>query len=70
MTLLKYENSDVIEKILKHPIIECVPDEHTLIGGDWVVKGYKEESLKYIECPICKTKIKITKNKFEPIDIE
>ena len=68
MALLKYESSDVIETIIKHPIIECEPDEHTLIGGTWVVKGYKKESQKYIECPICKTKIKINKNKFKPIE--
>jgi hypothetical protein len=57
MAILKYESSDVINRIVKHPIIEFEPDEHILLGGCWVVNGYEEVSQKYIECPICKTKI-------------
>ena len=62
MSILEYESSDVIETIIKHPIIDIEPDDDILLGATCVTKGYKVESLKYIECPNCKTKIILDKS--------
>jgi DNA-directed RNA polymerase subunit RPC12/RpoP len=51
MAKLEYESSDVIKIFTKYPNIEIEPDD------DILVNGYEEVSQKYIECPICKTKI-------------
>ena len=59
MAKLEYESSDVIQTITKYPNIEFEPDDSILIGGSWVVHGYVEVVKKYIECPNCKTKIKL-----------
>lgn len=59
MTNLEYESSDVKEIVEKYPDIEFEPDRYSLLGGAWIVKGYEEVVKKYIECPICKTKIKL-----------
>jgi DNA-directed RNA polymerase subunit RPC12/RpoP len=56
MAKLEYESSDVIKTITKYPNIEIEPDDDILLGFK-IVNGYKEVSQKYIECPICKTKI-------------
>ena len=55
MSILEYENSDVIETIIKCSIFE--DDDFTRVTND-----YKEESLKYIECPNCKRKIILDKS--------
>lgn len=68
MAILKYESSDVIETIIKHPIIEFESDDKIFLGGTWKVKGYEDVPQKYIECPNCKTKILINKNNFEPME--
>ena len=59
MARLEYESSDVIRVVSKYPNIEFEPDDNILIGGRWVTSGYVEVVDKYIECPICKTKIKL-----------
>ena len=59
MAKLEYESSDVIQTVKKYPNIEFVPDDSTLIGSRWVVNGYVEVVNKHIECPICKSKIKL-----------
>lgn len=59
MTNLEYESSDVKEIVEKYPNIEFEPARHSLLGGAWVVKGYDEVVKKYIDCPICKTKIRL-----------
>jgi hypothetical protein len=59
MTNLEYESSDIKEIVEKYPDIEFECDCYSLLGGAWVVKGYEEVVKKYIECPICKTKIKL-----------
>lgn len=59
MTNLEYESSDVIETITTYPNIEVEPDDRALISVKCVVNGYKEVVKKYIECPICKTKIRL-----------
>lgn len=55
MARLEYETSDVIETIT--PNIEFKPDDKILLGCDCVVNGHVVK--KYIECPICKTKIRL-----------
>ena len=67
MSILEYESSDVIETIIKYPIIEFEPDDKILLGGTWVVKGYEDEPQKYIECPNCKTKIILDKSHGIPL---
>lgn len=62
MTKIEYESSDVIQTTTKYPNIEFEPDDRfgsLLIEGNWVVNGYVEVVDKHIECPICKTKIKL-----------
>ena len=59
MAKLEYESSDVMQTVTKHPNVEFEPDESIILGGNWVVTGYEEVVQKYIECPICKTKIKL-----------
>lgn len=59
MAKLEYESSDIIQIIDKHPNIEFESDDKSLLGGAWVVNGYEEVVKKYIECPICKTKIRL-----------
>lgn len=59
MTKLEYESSDVIETINKYPNIEFEPNDSILLGGSWVVNGHVEVVKKYIECPNCKTKIRL-----------
>lgn len=59
MAKLEYESSDVIKTITKYPNIEFEPDDSILIGGSWVVNGHVTVVDKYIECPNCKTKIKL-----------
>ena len=59
MAKLEYESSDVIQTDVKYPNIEFEPDDSILIGGSWVVNGYVEVVKKYIECPNCKTEIKL-----------
>lgn len=59
MAKLEYESSDVIQTVTKYPNIEFEPDNSILLGGSWVVNGYVESVKKYIECPICKTEIKL-----------
>lgn len=59
MTKLEYESSDVIQTVSKYPNIEFEPDDSLLLGGSWVVNGYVEVVKKYIECPNCKTEIKL-----------
>lgn len=59
MAKLEYESSDVIKTVTKYPNIEFEPDDSILIGGSWVVNDYVEDVEKYIECPNCKTKIKL-----------
>lgn len=59
MAKLEYESSDVIETITKYPNIEFEPDDSILLGGSWVVNGYVTIVKKYIECPNCKTKIRL-----------
>lgn len=56
---LEYESSDVIKTVTKYPNIEFEPDNNMFIGGNWVVNGFVEVVDKHIECPICKTKIKL-----------
>ncbi len=52
MAKLEYESSDVIKTITKYPNIER-------IGGGWIINDYVEIVKKYIECPNCKTKIRL-----------
>lgn len=52
MARLEYESSDVIKTVTKYPNIE-------FIGGGWKVNGYVEIVDKHIECPNCKTKIRL-----------
>lgn len=59
MSRLEYESSDVIQTIDKYPNIEIEPDDSALISVKCVVNGYVETVKKYIECPICKTKIRL-----------
>ena len=59
MAKLEYESSDVIQTVSKYPNIEFEPDDSLLLGGSWVVNGYVEVVKKYIECPNCKTEIKL-----------
>lgn len=59
MAKLEYESSDVIETITKYPNIEFEPTDSILLGGKWIVNGFVEVVNKHIECPICKTKIKL-----------
>lgn len=59
MAKLEYESSDVIQTTTKYPNIEFEPDDSILLGGKWVVNGHVEIAKKHIECPICKTKIKL-----------
>lgn len=61
MTKLEYESSDVIETSTKYPDIEFEPDDSDslLLGGSWVVNGYVTIVKKYIECPNCKTQIRL-----------
>ena len=62
MAKLEYESSDVIQIIDKKPNIEFEPDDRfgsSLLSGNWVVNGYVEVVHKYIECPNCKTKIRL-----------
>lgn len=59
MTKLEYESSDVIQTTTKYPNIEFEPNDSILLGGSWVVNGHVEVAHKYIECPNCKTKIKL-----------
>lgn len=59
MAKLEYESSDVIQTVTKYPNIKFEPDNSILLGGSWVVNGHVESVKKYIECPICKTKIKL-----------
>ncbi len=59
MAKLEYESSDVIQIIDKKPNIEFEPDDSALISVRCVDKGYVEIVKKYIECPICKTKIRL-----------
>ena len=62
MTKVEYESSDVMQTTTKYPNIEFEPDDRfgsLLIEGKWVVNGYVEVVHKYIECPNCKTKIKL-----------
>ena len=60
MTNLEYESSDVKEIIEKYPNIEFEPGRYPLIGcSGWTINGYEEVVKKYIECPICKTKIRL-----------
>lgn len=72
MTILKYENSDVIKTTTKYPNMEfeAYDNRDILRGGCWEVNGYKEVSQEYIECPICKTKIVINKNNYEDINFK
>ena len=59
MAKLEYETSDVIRVVTKYPNIEFEPHDSILLGGRWVTNDYVEVVDKYIECPICKTKIKL-----------
>ena len=59
MAKLEYESSDVIKTVTKYPNIEFEPDNSILLGGSWVVNGFVEVVNKHIECPNCKTKIKL-----------
>ena len=59
MAKLEYESSDIIQTVTKYPNIEFEPDDSLLLGGNWVVNGDVEVVKKYIECPNCKTKIKL-----------
>lgn len=59
MAKLEYETSDVIQIVDRYPNIEFKPHNGILLGGSWVVNGYKEVVKKYIECPNCKTKIRL-----------
>lgn len=60
MTNLEYESSDIKEIVEKYPNIEFEKDRYPLLGcGGWVINGYEEVVKKYIECPICKTKIRL-----------
>ena len=62
MTKVEYESSDVMQTTTKYPNIEFEPNDRfgsLLIDGNWVVNGYVEVVHKYIECPNCKTKIKL-----------
>ena len=59
MAKLEYESSDVIKTVTEYPNIEFEPDDSILLGGNWVVNGHVEIVKKYIECPICKTKVKL-----------
>ena len=66
MSILEYESSDVIETIIEYPNI---PDDDKILlgGGTCVTNDYKKESLKYIQCPTCKTKIILDKNYVIPL---
>lgn len=59
MAKLEYETSDVIETVEKYPNIEYESDHYSVFGGGLVVNGYEEVVKKYIECPNCKTKIRL-----------
>lgn len=59
MTNLEYESSDVIETFTTYPNIEFEPVDNVLLGGNCVVNGCVGVVKKYIECPICKTKIRL-----------
>jgi transcription elongation factor Elf1 len=60
MAKLEYETSDVIETVEKYPNIEYEYGHYSRFGGgSWVVNGYVDVVKKYIECPICKTKIRL-----------
>lgn len=59
MAKLEYETSDVIQTVDKYPNIELKADDSILLGCSYVVNGYKEVVKKYIECPNCKTKIRL-----------
>ena len=59
LTKLEYESSDVIEIITKYPNINFELDDSILLGCKWVVNGYVPVVKKYIECPNCKTKIRL-----------
>lgn len=52
MARLEYESSDVIKTVYEYPNIKS-------IGGRWIVDGYVEIVDKHIECPNCKTKIRL-----------
>ena len=52
MAKLEYESSDIIQTVTKYPNIE-------FIGGGWIINDYVEIVNKYIECPNCKTKIRL-----------
>lgn len=52
MAKLEYESSDVIKTVSEYPNIKS-------IGGRWKVDGYVEIVDKHIECPNCKTKIRL-----------
>jgi hypothetical protein len=58
MAKLEYESSDVIETITKCPNIEVEADDSTMLGYRFA-NGYVEVVKKHIECPVCKTKIKL-----------
>ena len=60
MSILEYESSDVIETTIKCSIFEN--DDFTRVTND-----YEEKSLKYIECPNCKTKTILDKNYVIPL---
>ncbi len=59
MVRLEYETSDVIETIDKLPNMEYKIDDNMLLSGTWVINDFVEVVNKHIECPICKTKIKL-----------
>ena len=59
MAKLEYETSDIIQTTTKYPNIEFEPHDSILLGGSWVVNGYVEVVHKCIECPNCKTKVKL-----------
>ena len=59
MVNLEFERSDIMQTVTEHPNIEFEPNDSIILGGSWVVTGYTEVVQKYIECPICKTKIKL-----------
>ena len=59
MAKLEYESSDVIKTVTKYPNIEFKPDDSVLLGGSCVVNGFVDVVHKHIECPICKSKIKL-----------
>lgn len=59
MSRMIYDSSDVITTVVRYPNVEFVADDSILLGGNLMVNGYKEVVEKYIECPNCKTKIRL-----------